>query len=229
MEGGHLERRTYAWEFDFDLGAEQPVRKAQFMDLLVDLERCERFRAKNPSRERGPGPGDLAELVGNGVTSEVEKVAEHIRLTTRGERLCSFLEVLNALGFVQCPSSIPYKSDLDTTGIAEYWRYPLEVLVDQAGDCECKSILAAAVFKILGTPALFLLYPPREGQPGHMALGIAGGDSFPSGLHFFPFRGRRFFYCELTAERMRPGEIPVSLRGLVPEVYAITGPERRKD
>ncbi len=225
VEGDRLQRRTYAWEFDYDLGEEDPVKKAQFLELIVDLDAYELLRGKNPCRERKPGPGDLAELVGNGVTPEVEKVAEHIRLTTRNEHLCSFLEVLNTIAFVQGPSSIPYKSDLETTGIAEYWRYPLETLVDQAGDCECKSILAAAIFKILGTGALFLLYPPREGQPGHVALAIGGGDSFPPGLQFFPYRGKRYFYCELTAEGMRPGEIPASLRGLVPEVYTIPGSE----
>lgn len=163
--------------------------------------------------------------MGNGITPEVERVGERIRATTRDERLCPYLEVLNAIAFVQGPNSIPYKSDRETTGIDEYWRYPLETLVDQAGDCECKSILAATIFQVLGTAALFLLYPPREGKPGHVALAIEGGDSFPPGLQFFPHRGRRYFYCELTAEGMRPGEIPASFRGLVPEVYAIPGSE----
>lgn len=223
VEGERLQRRTYAWEFDYDLGREEPVRKAQFLELPVDLDRYERLRGKNPSRERRPGPGDLAELVGNGVTPEVERVAEYIRSTTRNENLCSYLEVLNTLALVQSESSIPYKSDLETTGIAEYWRYPLETLVDQAGDCECKSILAAALFRVLGRAVLFLLYPPREDRPGHMALAVEGGDSFPPGLQFFAYRGKRYFYCELTAEGMRPGEIPAPLRELVPEVYAIPG------
>jgi hypothetical protein len=73
----------------------------------------------------------------------------------------------------------------------------------------------------LGTKVLFLLYPPSEDKPGHMALAIEGGDSFPPGFHFFLYEGKRYFYCELTAEGMRPGEIPAPLREVEPEVYII--------
>jgi hypothetical protein len=221
IEGERLGKLTYSWDFDYDLGDENPVKKAQFLELIVNLDVYEELKRKNPSRERNPGPGDLTELVGNGVTPEVENVAAHIRTTTIEEHLCSFLEILNAISFVQSPESIPYVSDLESTGIVEYWRYPLETLVDQGGDCECKTILAGAIFKVLGTKVLFLLYPPREDKPGHMALAIEGGDSFPPGFHFLFYEGRRYFYCELTAEGMRPGEIPAPLREIKPEVYVI--------
>ena len=221
LPGGNFSLRSYAWDFDYDLGEETPVKKAQFLELNLDLDAYNAHQAKNPSRQRHPGPGDLAELVGRGVTPEVELTAARIRQTTTEDRLCSFLEVLNAISFVQSPNSIPYKTDKETTGIDEYWRYPLETLADQAGDCECKTILAAAIFRVLGTQALFLLYPPKENQPGHIALAIQGGDSFPPGLQFFPYQGKKYFYCELTGAGMRPGEVPEVLKQTVPVVYAV--------
>jgi len=221
VSGNRLGRQTYAWSFECDLGLDRPVRQPQFLELLIDLERYESFQARNPSVQRPPGPGDLAELVGNGRTAEVEQVAASIRRTTRAHGYCDYIEVLNAVGFVQSPKAIPYIEDQESKGIAEYWRYPLETLADRAGDCECKSILTGSILGVLGRDVLYLVYAPQEDRPGHMAIAIEGADSFPAGLHFFPYQQKRYFYCELTAEGWRPGEVPPPLRDLSPEVYVV--------
>jgi hypothetical protein len=221
VSGTRLGRQTYAWSFECDLGPDRPVRQPQFLELLIDLDLYEGFQARNPSVQRPPGPGDLAELVGNGRTAEVEQVAASIRRTTRTQGYCDYIEVLNAIGFVQSPEAIPYVEDQESKGIAEYWRYPLETLADRAADCECKSILAGSILGVLGRDVLYLTYPPREDRPGHMAIAIEGADSFPPGLHFFPYQQKRYFYCELTAEGWRPGEVPLRLRDLSPEVYVV--------
>ena len=221
VEGEDLARLTYSWSFDCDIGLERPARHSQFLDLLVDLNSYRAFQARNPSKERHPGPGDLAELVANGASPEVEQVAAAVRLTTRTHGYCAYVEVLNATGFVQSPEAIPYVSDQESKGIPEYWRYPLETLADRAGDCECKSILAGSLLRLLDRQVLFLIYPPKDDLPGHMAIAIQGAESFPPGLYFFPHKGGRYFYCELTAEAWRPGEVPARYRGVAPEVYVV--------
>lgn len=221
VEGTNLVRQTYSWSFECDIGPERPVRHPQFLELLIDVDRCAAFQARNPSTERRPGPGDLAELVANGTTPEVEQVGASVRRTTRANGYCAYIEVLNAVGFVQSPEAIPYVEDQESKGVPEYWRYPVETLADRAGDCECKSILAASILQVLGREVLFLTYPPKDDQPGHMAIAIQGAESFPSGLHFFPYRSGRYFYCELTAGGWRPGEMPAQYRGVAPDVYVV--------
>jgi hypothetical protein len=211
--------RTYSWGFIYDMSGEQLAMMPQFVELAINMDIYQTMKDSNPSRRRKPGPGDLAEFIGQGHCAEVETLAAYIRSTTRDKRLCSFLEVANAIAFVQSHDSIPYSNDEETTGIAEYWRYPIETLTDGTGDCDCKSILAASIFKVLGTEVLFLVYKPTESECGHMALAIDGADSFPAGLAFFPYKNRQYFYCELTGDGMVPGEIPGNLRNVVPEIF----------
>lgn len=214
-------KRTYSWGFIYDVSGEQLVKMPQFIELVIDMDTYEAVKNSNPSRHRKPGPGDLAAFIGHGECHEVEAVAAYIRTTTRDKRLCSYLEIANAIAFVQSPDSIPYSDDEQTTGIAEYWRYPIETLADGTGDCDCKSILAASILKTLGTEVLFLLYAPTDSEPGHMALAIEGADSFPAGLAFFPYKDKRYFYCELTGDGMVPGEIPGSLRTAKPDIFVL--------
>ena len=65
--------------------------------------------------------------------------------------------------FVQ---SLPYKDDLNSTGQAEYPRYPLETIVDNGGDCEDKAILASALLHEMGYDVVLLKFPD------HMAVGV---------------------------------------------------------
>jgi len=67
--------------------------------------------------------------------------------------------------FVQ--DAIDYEEDgPNTGGMTEYWKYPLETLIDGKGDCEDGSILLAALLTAAGYDAgIFLL-------PGHAMAAI---------------------------------------------------------
>ncbi len=72
------------------------------------------------------------------------------------------------LTVVNWTRAIPYASDTETHGVADYANFPIETLYEKAGDCEDHAILAAAVLRRLGHDvALFYL---GLGESGHLAL-----------------------------------------------------------
>ncbi len=101
------------------------------------------------------------------------------------------------LRFVQ--EGIPYAYDIDTKGVDEYWKYPLETLYDGKGDCEDTSILYAAIMKDMGYEVALLWYED------HVAVGVALTDC--SGT-YYDKNGYKFFYCETTSTGWSAGQIP---------------------
>lgn len=102
-----------------------------------------------------------------------------------------------AVSFVQ---SIPYKTDRDSTGMDEYYKYPIETLVDGCGDCEDSAILTAAIVKEMGYGVVLLLFED------HMAVGVKGDDSIYG--TYWTYNGERYYYLETTYENWEIGEIP---------------------
>ena len=107
------------------------------------------------------------------------------------------------LAFVQY---IPYQTDEEYLGYLEYWKFPLETLYDNGGDCEDTSILYAAIalksMKKLG----FDYDVALQIMPGHMCAAIKSssisGETNPYG----------YKYCETTSEKYKIGEIPSKMR-----------------
>jgi LEA14-like dessication related protein/predicted transglutaminase-like cysteine proteinase len=102
-----------------------------------------------------------------------------------------------AVSFVQ---SLPYTSDWVTTGYDEYPRYPIETLVDNGGDCEDTSILAAAILNSMGYGVVILC------PSGHVAVGVLGGEGIYGS--YYEHNGGKYFYLETTTEGWEIGEIP---------------------
>lgn len=59
------------------------------------------------------------------------------------------------LAFVQ---SIPYVEDIDSRGLDEYWKFPMETLWDGGGDCEDKTFLYSTLMGLCGQGTAFLLF-----------------------------------------------------------------------
>ncbi len=107
------------------------------------------------------------------------------------------------IAFVQ---SFDYISDEDWTGTYdEYPKFPYETLYDHCGDCEDTSILLATLLKEMGFDVCLI------GLPGHMAVGIKGGDSVKGS--YFSYGSKKYFYIETTAEGWDVGEIPDEYAG----------------
>lgn len=103
-----------------------------------------------------------------------------------------------ALLFVQI---IPYSTDIDTTGIQDYPRYPIETLVDGTGDCEDHAFLLAQLLSSMKYEAILLNYPGV-----HTAVGVADtGNMFGKG---YKYNGKSYFYTETTATGWKIGDVP---------------------
>ncbi len=109
-----------------------------------------------------------------------------------------------AVLFVQ---TIPYTKDIDSTGLQEYPRYPIETLVEGTGDCEDHAILLAELLRSMNYDAILLEY-----RDEHMAVGVADpGNTY--GYHYI-FNGKSYYYVETTATGWEIGEAPDEFRQL---------------
>lgn len=191
-DGGEAVLRTFRWQVPRSTAPDE-----MSVTVAVDRDRYERMRSENPGRPTGGSYPDWTPWVAGGVTPEVARVAREIRVLTSAARYSRFDEATAALAFAQ---SITYALDSDTTGADEYWRYPIETMHDEHGDCEDFSILAATVLRELGHDVLPLV------THDHAAIGIA----VPAGMPgtFVEHQGRRYYYCETTGEGFRIGELP---------------------
>lgn len=112
--------------------------------------------------------------------------------------------------------SIPYVGES-----CEYPRYPLEMLIDQQGDCEDAAILTAALVKQMGFDVVLLAFLKES----HMAVGIRVLPPRHEDLQAYEWNGDLYFYLEPTSLGWAIGQIPPTYRsqpaiiGLQP-VYA---------
>ena len=116
--------------------------------------------------------------------------------------------------------SIPYVGES-----CEYPRYPLEMLIDQQGDCEDAAILTAALVKQMGFDVVLLAFL----EESHMAVGIRVLPPRYEDLQAYEWNGDLYFYLEPTSLGWAIGQIPPTYRsqptiiGLQP-VYASSTP-----
>ncbi|HHE41957.1 MAG TPA: hypothetical protein ENL12_04875 [Dehalococcoidia bacterium] len=113
--------------------------------------------------------------------------------------------------FVQ---QLTYTSDLETTGLDDYARYPLETLVEEGGDCEDTSILLGKVLTILGYDVVMVRLP------AHMAIGVAEGEGFCG--TYYPYHDKKYFYLETTGEGGRLGIVPTEYEGQAAYIFPFT-------
>jgi len=138
--------------------------------------------------------------------SIVVKIAQELKsdATKNGYNPAQFI-----LSFVQ---NVPYGTDENTTGFANYPRYPVETLVDTVGDCKDHSTLYVSLMESqpVNVSMVLLQLMPNNGGVGHMAAGIWG--SGYSGT-YFQYDGRDYYYCETTSQGWMIGEMPTPVKG----------------
>lgn len=175
--------------------------KAHTLCLVIRRSVYESFR----SRERIIDNSRWAETyVAGGITGEIREVAH--QLYKIGMPYGTYQEVDFILSFVQ--QAIQYQAEE-----AEYPRFPLETLVDGMGDCEDFSILGAAILKCMGYEVGLVILP------GHAALGVAGATGLPG--TYVEKNGLRYYYCEMTADGWKIGEMPKEHEGKRVEIFPV--------
>lgn len=126
----------------------------------------------------------------------VQDIATVLKAMAQKNNLSDVQTVEFISAFVQ---NIGYKDD----GYYEYPRFPIETLVEKAGDCEDTAILLAALLQHLGYNVI--LVSPK----GHMGVGIAVKDKMNGNA--FPYNGYNYYYIETTSSGWGIGDYPEKL------------------
>lgn len=202
-----LEKRDYEWELD------SSVTEASFsISLYFDPQEIETLRAQNPfSTDPDSALARFRyvarDLVLKGETAQqVQHLAAYLAGRSSRMGLTRVEELQAALDFVQ-NSNIIYALDKECAELkhgSEYFRYPVETMYDKRGDCDCKSILAAALVRSLGYPVLMLLSFEAE----HAAIAVGGAPELDDmdDLFFITHNNKHYYYCETTGEGWRIGQ-----------------------
>ncbi len=132
-------------------------------------------------------------------SNAVGQVVNYLKEYANSEFLSTYELTNIILSFVheQC---IKYEYDKNSTGYDEYFRYPVETIYDQVGDCDCKSILGCSIFKAFKVQVAFVI------MPGHAAVAITFDE--PPLFANITMNGKPWFYCESTGDNWRPGQLP---------------------
>jgi len=107
------------------------------------------------------------------------------------------------LTFVQ--EAMGYYTDINTTGFEDYYKFPLETLVEGGGDCEDTSLLMYTISHILGynVKLIVMNVSSPAGIMGHVAVGVHF-QSIPLSPYSkylrdgFYNEGKLYYYMETT-------------------------------
>ena len=91
-----------------------------------------------------------------------------------------------------------YQYDDKSIGYGEYGKFPIEVLYDEEGDCDCLSFLLASLFAYAGFSTAYLggyTKPGRRG--GHAAVGIVLPETNNDDI--LKINGLFYSYCEAVS------------------------------
>jgi hypothetical protein len=184
----------YSWEFkdnNYELSVEIPK------DAYIG------YRTSNVDRmpQNTGDDGAMASFVTSN-DDVVKDVAYQLRSFAQNENYNQSDTVNFILFFIQ--NNIRYTSDNESKGCMEYWRYPVETLVDKKGDCEDTSVLFASIMDALNYDVVLLFYLIDE-DFGHLAVGI----NIEEGMgEYIEFKGEKYYYCETTTLGYKIGELP---------------------
>lgn len=128
------------------------------------------------------------------ISDELARLAEEKNLSDRDL-------VDSVIDFVQ---STVYQEDLEFINKEEYPKFPMETLIDKAGDCEDTSVLLSSLLHELGYGTALVEFDD------HMGVAIKGDDSIDG--FYYLFEGERYYYIETTDDGWEVGEIDDSLK-----------------
>lgn len=203
------ERQLAETDFNWVLETTLSQVRKFHLSVVVDKGRYRAYTESNPYKEGEPLQPNFKQLVTSGLTEEVVQVATGLLAMSQEEGFSTFQELSNLCAFVQ---SIPYVDDLSSKGRV-YYRYPIETLLENQGDDNCKSVLLASIAKAMGYEVVMLE------APGHSACAVTGADGIPG--RFFDYGGRRYYYCEAAQGGYRLGEMPPQLSRDQFKVYSV--------
>ncbi|WP_455961968.1 transglutaminase-like domain-containing protein [Bacteroides bouchesdurhonensis] len=196
--------RQYEWELDSNCDCQlRTTLKLRFKEADIA-----QLRSQNPFRQGNDFYNHLEHMF----KEEIDRhhlaiINQHIASLSNEYRLTMLESIQFILDFVQEPN-IRYAYDDESTSFTEYVRYPDETLFDKMGDCDCKAMLAAALFHDAGLRVLYIT------SDTHAAVAVEcrpewfgnwNNPGLSDGLLLY--QGRYYYFCETTGDRFRVGDI----------------------
>ncbi|MDD3069358.1 MAG: hypothetical protein PHR89_04095 [Bacilli bacterium] len=98
------------------------------------------------------------------------------------------------IAFVQ--NSISYEKDINLHGKDEYWAYPVETLINGAGDCDCKGTLLTALLRTAGFDALILM------QENHLTSIVSDVQPYNNNncIVYVEYKGKQYYIIDGTGK-----------------------------
>ena len=188
--------KTFTWNFDSDGDG-----TAESHTYALNIVYSDYLEYVNTECTRQSGTEDEDRAYVTSSDKYVKELADWFTAQTEG--WTDYKTMNFVLAFTQY---IEYNEDSESKGVKEYWKFPLETLYEQNGDCEDTSILFCAIASAMGYKSAMLLFY------GHMAAGVELADGSISkntdASEPFPEDGVNYYYCETTATGYNVGTAP---------------------
>ena len=196
--------RQYEWKLD------SPNRQNLITNLKLHFKETyiQELRKRNPFCKGNDFHHHVNQMLNEDTDiHHLQMINQHIAKLSNKYHLTMLESIQFILDFVQEPN-IRYSYDKDSTPYVEYVRYPDETLYDKTGDCDCKAMLAAALFHNAGLQVLYLT------SDTHAAIAIKCNPAWfgnqknpyiPKGLLLY--KNKHYYFCETTGDHFRVGDI----------------------
>lgn len=218
IPGVETAERTFKWRLDSlysSLNGE--------LTLTFNLEKIAELRANNPFK-LGPNRGfkaNITDLINTCKhNAKVHQVLRYIDQQARETELSELERMQFILDFVQEPN-IQYEYDDKCPEIGcprDYARYPDETMFDGRGDCDCKAMLAAILFREAGHKTAYIT------TMTHAAIAVAFKDKAASDLVGMASQslvtkdGYLYFFCETTGDGFKIGDLGSTTKEAIDDI-----------
>jgi hypothetical protein len=197
--------RTYCWEnlrrpADAFGSGTYSLTSFETIEWKVSYDELKSFRESQSNRATTTESGRISFVEYS--SESMKNLAEALWNNTAGMSDLERAEYV--LKFVQRYTD--YQLDSDYNGRAEYWKYPLETILDRSGDCEDTSCLYCSLMKLMGYDVVLLIFDGWEYDTGHAAAGIALDDAEGGVYYQIDGEGPKYYFCETTSNYMFVGE-----------------------
>jgi hypothetical protein len=194
--------KTYKWSFN---GSSYSIQASVSAQAYAEYGRN--------TASRSYYYGFTQEDVQTFVTSDdpiIMEIATKLKSIASSKGFSEVQTINFALRFCQ---SLLYSYDNASAGANEYWRFPVETLYDETGDCEDTSFLFASVAEAMGYDAVMVFLP------GHAAVAVESSQASGS---YYQYEGMKYYYCETTGSGWDLGEMPSDHKSQSADLVQVT-------
>lgn len=198
----------YNWKYknkDYNISLEIPIKKYEYY-LNLEVNR-------SPQQL---GTKSIAKFVTTKDTVIID-LSNKLKNIIENENFNEVESINFILRFIQ--ENIQYNLDNESKGCIEYWRFPLETLVEKRGDCEDSSVLFSSIIESLDYKTVLLFYI-IENDIGHLAVGV--NINYDYNGDFIEYNNLKYYYCETTSYGFNLGEIPTDINVEPEKIIPIT-------